>query len=116
VGKQPQSLTTVSPSGIRQELRPQTDGSFLFNAVDELGIHRILDNNGQHLRSVAVSLSDRRESDIAVKEQALLGNTAIEPAGATTGEGTNFIWRYILLIALVALFAEWIVYNRRILL
>lgn len=116
VGKQPQSLTTVSPSGIQQELRSQTDGSFLFNAVDELGIHRILDNNGQHLRSVAVSLSDRRESDIAVKEQTLIGNTAIEPAETTTGEGTNLIWRYILLTALVALFAEWIVYNRRILL
>jgi len=114
--KQTTELTLVSPSGQKQALRPQPDGNFVFKTNDELGVHKILDDNSQPVRSVAVSLSDRRESDIAVKEQAMLGDTAIDSAIVTTREGGNLLWRYWLLTALLAIFLEWIVYNRRILL
>jgi hypothetical protein len=109
-------LTVVSPTGNKQELRPQGDGSFLVTAVDELGIHRIVDGEQRHMRSIAVSLSDRRESDIAVREQTRIGNTAVEPTVGATRVAANPLWRYLLLMALLVLFVEWIVYNRRILL
>lgn len=116
LGDQVESLSLVSPTGVKQDLRVQSDGSFLVSAIDELGIHRIVDKNQKHVRSVAVSLSDRRESDIAVNDQTLIGTTAVEATVGATRVAANPIWRYLLITALLTLFMEWIVYNRRILL
>jgi hypothetical protein len=109
-------LTVVSPSGLRQRLNKLADGGFVFTGTDELGLYRVLAADDQHVRSFAVSLADRRESDIAVKDQTRVGDSEVMATSESRIRGDSRVWRYILLVALAVLFLEWVVYNRRILL
>jgi len=109
------ALSIVLPNGTSQTLRRQSDGDFLFTATDQPGIYRVLDSNQVHLRSLAVSLTDRRESDIAVKEQLQIGYVEVESTRESTIESDGRLWRYLLLAALAVVMLEWVVYNRRIL-
>jgi hypothetical protein len=109
-------LEVVSPRGQRQRLNKLADGGFVYSATDELGIYQVFGQDAKHLRSFAVSLSDRRESDIAVKTQTMVGDSTVIADTETKIQGDSQSWRYFLLLALAVLCLEWLVYNRRILL
>lgn len=109
-------LEVISPSGKRQKLNKLGDGGFVYSATDELGLYRVMGNDDKHVRSFAVSLSDRRESNIAVKPQTMVGDSTVTGAAETKIQGDSKAWRYVLLVALAVLCLEWVVYNRRILL
>jgi hypothetical protein len=109
-------LTVVSPAGATQRLNRLSDGGYVFTGTDKLGVYRVRTAADQHVRSFAVSLADRRESDIAVKPQTQVGDSEVVASTESNIRGDSRLWRYILLLALFVLFLEWIVYNRRILL
>ncbi|MDP1562674.1 MAG: BatA and WFA domain-containing protein [Pirellulaceae bacterium] len=109
-------LEVVSPTGQRQRLNKLSDGGFVYSGTDELGIYRVIGQDAKHVRSFAVSLSDRWESDIAVKPQTMVGDSTVTAAAETKIQADSKAWRYVLLAALAVLCLEWIVYNRRILL
>ncbi len=109
-------LEVISPSGKRQRLNKLGDGGFVYSGTDELGIYRVNGTDDKHVRSFAVSLSDRRESDIAVNPQTMVGDSTVTGAAETKIKGDSKAWRYVLLVALGVLCLEWVVYNRRILL
>jgi hypothetical protein len=109
-------LELVSPNGKRQPLEKLSDGGFVFSGTDELGVYQVLGKDAKHIRSFAVSLSDRRESDVAVKPQTMFDNMDVDGSVDTTIRADSKTWRYLLLAALAVLCLEWLVYNRRILL
>jgi hypothetical protein len=108
-------LVVESPSKKRYSLNKLSDGGFTYPATDELGVHQVFGKDSKHLRSFAVSLSDRWESDIAVKPPNSMGDTPTSTVD-TVIKADSKTWRYLLLLALAVLCLEWIVYNRRILL
>ncbi|MBL8890697.1 MAG: BatA and WFA domain-containing protein [Planctomycetaceae bacterium] len=108
-------LKVVSPGGKEARVNKLTDGGFVFSGTDELGIYRVIGKDEKHVRSFAVSLSDRRESDLAVKSQTMVGDSAVTATTESKIQGDSKSWRYLLLLALGVLCLEWIVYNRRIL-
>ncbi len=104
-----------SPSGQTQRIKRQKTGGFVFTGADELGIYQVLDQTDKHRLSFAVSLSDRRESDIKVKEQFTVGYSEVESGKSIEANANSNLWRYLLLTALLLVVVEWYVYNRRIL-
>ncbi len=109
-------LELVSPNGKRQPLEKLSDGGFVFSGTDELGVYQVFGKDAKHIRSFAVSLSDRRESDVAVKPQTMFDNMDVDGSVDTTIRADSKTWRYLLLAALAVLCLEWLVYNRRVLL
>jgi hypothetical protein len=81
-----------------------------------LGLYRVLGDGDQPLRSFAVSLSDRRESDINVNPELMVGYTPVTASSPENVSQQQTWWRSILVIALLLIMAEWLVYNRRLLL
>lgn len=111
-----EKLTLLSPDGTRQTLSRLSDGGFVFNGTDQLGLYRVLGDGDQPLRSFAVSLSDRRESDINVNPELMVGYTPVTASSPENVSQQQTWWRSILVIALLLIMAEWLVYNRRLLL
>lgn len=111
-----EKLTVVSPDGTKQTLSRLSDGGFVFNGTDQLGLYRVLGDGDQPLRSFAVSLSDRRESDINVNPELMVGYTPVTASSPENVSQQQTWWRSILVIALLLIMAEWLVYNRRLLL
>lgn len=109
-------LELVSPNGKRQSLEKLSDGGFVFSGTDELGVYQVFGKDAKHIRSFAVSLSDRRESDVAVKPQTMFDNMDVDGSVDTLIRADSKSWRYLLLAALAVLCLEWLVYNRRVLL
>lgn len=108
-------VTIVSPSGETLPVQRQKSGSFIFTAAHQLGIYRVEDNQNQHRLSFAVSLADRRESDIQVKEQFTVGYADVEKSAPIQASADSNFWRYLLLAVFLLVIVEWYIYNRRIL-
>lgn len=109
------SLQIVLPDGSSQEIRKQSSGGFVFSQTDQLGLYRVRDNEDNHRLSFAVSLSDRRESDIRVRDEAIVGGSTVSDESGLEVPRASQWWRYLLIMALAVIVVEWFVYNRRIL-
>ena len=66
----------------------------------------------RHSRSFAVNLLDTNESNIEPREEIRIGGDTFTAGGETPQP--REIWKFILLLAVGLLTAEWVVYNRRI--
>jgi type VI protein secretion system component VasF len=90
----------------------------LFADTEQLGIYRyrVGGRNEKELdslvRGFAVNLTDINESNIEPRPAIRIGSERIA-AGAERFQ-TREIWKWILLVALVLLVAEWLIYHRRI--
>lgn len=92
---QPQILFTRTENTGFYEARPAADEELL-------------------LQLFTVNLFSQRESDIAIAPDVMIGAETVEATQVAESYVRKEYWRWLLVVALVILFAEWIVYNRRI--
>ncbi len=110
---------TITPPGngapvkLERGARPE----FLVAGTDRAGVYAVAwDEPGRPdmLRRFAVNLFDPVESDLAVPadEQLVIGRTVVK----TTGERKQprDLWKVPVLLGLLALLAEWWIYNKRV--
>jgi hypothetical protein len=86
---------------------------FQFSDTDRVGVYRfeVLPKDDL-VRSFAVNLLDANESNIEPRRDIRIGSERIT-AGQERSQPRD-IWKWILLVAVVLLMAEWWVYHRRI--
>lgn len=78
--------------------------------LEKLGLYRIQGTNPS--RTLAVNLLDEDESMIHPRESLKVGDH--EVSGESIRRQPREIWKWLIVIALVAVLVEWFVYNRRV--
>jgi len=109
-------LKLTQPDGTVQTFARGSRPDFLISATDQLGVHfgRWTDPSGgaEQSRRFAVNLFDARESDLSVEESVKVGNQTFQ--GEEARKTPRDLWKYPVLLGLLALVLEWWVYNRRV--
>lgn len=109
-----EEIDVKNPKGGRQLLKQQPNKSFVYNEADETGIYSVTEKGSKEVDQLfAVNLLDRLESDIAVRDELKLGYEAIKGNVSREPARKDF-WTFLAFLALAALTAEWIIYNRRV--
>ncbi len=109
------TIEVKNPVGKKSTLRRAPNNTFLFADTAEIGVYEVKPGKVDETREkFAVNLMNRRESDIRVREKLEIGFQEI------TGAKVNRIvrkeyWKWFVIVALIVLFFEWVIYNRRIL-
>ncbi len=105
------ALSVVLPDGSRRTIRRGPHGLFQFQETDQLGVYEVRDSD-EVVRRFAINLFDPAESTLKVAESLRINY--VEVAGEFGFRPSRReLWRPLLLAALVVLFAEWYIYNRR---
>jgi hypothetical protein len=103
-----ESVTVTDPLG-----RPRTvEGKrrpLLFDLTDTIGVYQVKAKNYQ--QKFAVSLLNKRESDILPRSTIELGSSGETTAAGST-RANKEIWRWLVVVALLVLGLEWWVYHR----
>jgi len=110
-------ITTPGPEKKKVELKRRDRSEIVFADTETLGIYQYLvdpknDKEKQAPRAFAVNLLDINESNIEPRNSIQIGAERI-----VTGEEkfqTREVWKWILLLTVVLLAAEWYIYHRRI--
>ncbi len=90
---------------------PTHEGQALFDETDLAGPYKV--TQGEHVSYFVANLLDRRESNTMPRERLELGRREIAATGSS-GQTNREIWRWLALLALGVLCAEWFVYHRRL--
>ncbi len=98
--------TTIDRSGMPQVLFTQTEESGFYRAKPA-GEDRVL-------QLFTVNLFSDRESDIRIAPDVRIGAEDVAATDPASKIVRREYWRWILLVALIVLAAEWLIYNRRI--
>ena len=123
-GDASEKFEVVLPDGTRRPAQPPQQGKFAFQETDEQGIYRV-EAGDKPLRSFAVNLFDREESDIKLRLQQgdqqrvrVVDSISIGyvdvAAQAQAAPVRRELWKWLLGGALVVLVLEWYIYNRRV--
>ncbi|MDA7878725.1 BatA and WFA domain-containing protein [Mariniblastus sp.] len=103
-----------NPQGKQQSLQQQPNKSFVYNQAEETGIYSVSEKGNAEVDQLfAVNLLDRLESDIAVRDELMLGYEAIK-GNPTREPARRDFWTILAFLALAVLTLEWVVYNRRV--
>jgi hypothetical protein len=106
------SLTVRSPGGTETVLQRGNRPDLLFGATEKPGIYSVF-HNGSLYRYVAVNLLDSSESAIDPRADLGFRESNIQLRQSETSEPRE-LWKWILMIALVLLVAEWFFFNQRV--
>ncbi|VTS07125.1 vWA domain-containing protein [Tuwongella immobilis] len=108
-GMQPQ-MTIEQPDGSTRTLERGNRAEFLVSQTEQQGVYtaRIGDQSLQF----AVNLFDVEESNLSVRRSFQVGNERVD-AGERR-EQPQELWKWGVLLGLLALVGEWWVYNRRV--
>lgn len=110
-----EKIRVLSPSGKVTDLQPQTNRSFVYTQADQIGVYDVTDAATEKVdQRISVNLTDANESNLVVKEDLKLGYTQLQRVSTQVPKRKEF-WPFLLIAGLVLLMAEWIIYNRRIL-
>jgi hypothetical protein len=105
-------LEVTAPGGGKTTLQKGQRPDFVFGDTDLVGVYHYQAAKEDVPRSFAVNLLDGNESNIEPREEIRFGSDRV-----VTGEERpqpREIWKWILLLAVALLMAEWLIYNRRI--
>lgn len=103
-----------SPGDRSQTLAVGPAGSIPFASTDQPGFYEVFTEQNENPISIfTVNLFDSRESNLTVSPEIELGYEAIESSVAVVPQRSE-LWRWLLLVALAILAAEWIIFNRRL--
>ncbi len=107
------SVTVETPAGTRSEAVRDRNNAYIFTDTNQAGVYTVLPDGKTVSQRFAVNLFDATESRI-VPQDAF--ETAWNRVQAQKGFETTRrdAWRWILLIAVIVLLAEWYIYNRRV--
>lgn len=111
VSPQVERVSVQKPSGNTLQLVPE-GGRAVFAETDELGIFEL--SWGEETTRFAVSLLSTRESDILPAEELALGGGQGEGEEELPTRARREWWRWVGYGGLVALVAEWAVYQRAV--
>jgi len=109
-----QQLTVVAPDGRRTQISREGQSAFPYSNTDLLGIYDVLEGTAATpAQQFAVNLFDSRESNLAVRDKVELGH---EQVTGTAGleQARLETWKWLLILGLLVLLAEWYIYNRRV--
>jgi hypothetical protein len=108
------TLTILSPSGGKTELKFDKLGKLSFTQTAELGIYSV-QSGGKTVDRFAVNLFDAGESDIRPNASPTIKLGDVEVKGETAWQSARKeIWKFAVLVGLAVLLIEWYIYNRRI--
>ncbi len=105
-------LTVQTPSHERMQIERTSGGTYPFTSTGQLGVYEAI-ASGKIVQRFAVNLFDPGESDIRARADLKIGHTQV--TGQRQVETTRReAWKWLLLVALGVLLAEWYIYNRRV--
>ena len=118
------TLEVELPGGTRRQIELASPGQLDFHETSELGVYAVSDK-GKVVKSFAVNLFDREESDIRLQTKQdgeegvqLVDSLSIGYVDVTAELSTSPVrrelWKNLLLGALAVLILEWYIYNRRV--
>lgn len=107
-----QEIEVTNPAGVVEKLKRGNRSAFAFGKTEQVGVYGVNWDGGG--RAFSVNLLDADESNLEPR-----GVSEIEIGGAElTAESQRTqpreIWKWVALVALMALLLEWYIYNRRI--
>ena len=107
------AINIVDPQGDVTPAVRDRNNAYAYSATDQVGIYEVETEGNQTPRRFTVNLFDATESRIL--PQAAF-NTAWNRVEAASSFETvrRDAWRWILLMAVFVLVAEWYIYNRRV--
>jgi hypothetical protein len=117
-------VTVETPDGSRQVVPVDAAGRMVFQDTERLGTYQVY-REGELVKSFAVNLFDRDESDVALRvaetgedglnivENLTIGFVEVV-AQPPNADIRKELWKALLVLALVVLIAEWYIYNRRV--
>jgi hypothetical protein len=104
-------LEITDPEGKVQKLSRGSRADFNYGATHRVGVYRVA-WDGQWQRSFAVNLLDAEESNIEPRTAIHIG--AEKVVGDQERRQPRELWKWLVLLALGLLLAEWYIYNRRV--
>ncbi len=108
------TLSIVSPTGGKTELKSGKLGKLSFTETGDLGIYHV-QSGGKTIDQFAVNLFDPGESDIRPNRSPSIKVGDVEVKGEGVWQAARKeIWKTVVLIGLAVLLVEWYIYNRRI--
>ncbi len=108
------TLSILSPSGGKTDLKSDKLGKLSFTQTAELGIYSV-QSGGKTVDRFAVNLFDAGESDIRPNRSPTIKVGDVEVKGETAWKpARKEIWKFAVMIGLAVLLVEWYIYNRRI--
>jgi hypothetical protein len=117
-------VTVETPDGSRLVAPVDASGRMVFQDTERLGTYQVY-RDGELVKSFAVNLFDRDESDVALRvaetgedglnivENLTIGFVEVV-AQPPNADIRKELWKALLVLALVVLIAEWYIYNRRV--
>jgi hypothetical protein len=105
------TLEVTDPAGKLQKLSRGSRADFTYGATDRVGVYRV-SWAGQWQRSFAVNLLDAQESNIEPRTAVHIGAEAV--VSDRERRQPRQLWKWLVLLALGLLLAEWYIYNRRV--
>ena len=101
------------PNGKRDPLMPDARGFARYAGTYEVGIYNVEPGlPGQD--KYAINLESAPESDITPRQSFKIGGNAQIEVGQTIRNATPEIWRWFIGVAILVVFVEWYIYNRRV--
>jgi hypothetical protein len=109
------SFIVSGPSGTSTRIDRDSAGQLVWTDTDRLGVYRLTsaDNVTQPLDAFVVNLLSADESQIATASAVQFGYEDVKATASTTPKRREF-WRWVLLLGLILLVAEWAVFTKRI--
>ncbi|QDU95395.1 vWA domain-containing protein [Lignipirellula cremea] len=109
-----QYLMVTPPGGSPAKVEPQGKTLFPFSRTDRLGIYEVRDENSPQLSQlIAVNLFDGRESNLQPRTTLQFGATDVRAEAVWETQQVDY-WKWIVLLGLVVLLAEWWIFNQRV--
>jgi hypothetical protein len=104
-------LEVTYPDGKVRKVNRGSRADFAFGATDRVGVYRVA-WDGDWQRSFAVNLLDAEESNIEPRMAVHIGAEQVK--GDQERRQPRELWKWLVLLALGLLLAEWYIYNRRV--
>ena len=106
-------LEVRSPDGQKSTLSQARLGKHTFTATQQLGVYDV-SCEGKTLERFAVNLFQPSESDIRPRQAIGIGRVKVAGKAAGWEVARSETWKYLLLLGLLVLLAEWILYSLRV--
>lgn len=106
-----EEIEVTDPAGTRQTLERGTRAFFSYGATERVGTYRVAWEEAWQ-RSFAVNLLDAEESNLEPRPSIGIGAEQVV-AGKDRSQPRE-LWKWLVLLALGLLLAEWYIYNRRV--
>jgi hypothetical protein len=106
-------VVVTAPDGVRHVLPVSADGRAEFARTNRVGLYTFRVDGEDKDRYFAVNLLDAEESSLRIPEGFKMGSEQVAASDVEVGANKE-IWKYLAILALVVLFLEWYVYNRKV--